>query len=418
MKKNDNMKKQMKQLTTALVMTVLLSGCQVETAPAQNVGLVLGSHEFFPQIDFTMESVEDKIYDACYTYGDVIAVVSDGDPYVAGTYANEKPDQYYDAEKKKLIAKKNTASIIAEMSAMSAKTPEVDTLSAIALCADALNGGEDPEGEAPDGRTMIIIDSGLCTGDSLVDFSSQNLIDTPPETIVDQLVNYHAVPDLENIDVVWIGLGSTCGDQPDLPESYKYKLEELWNSILTAGGANSVKFDSTPMQYMERPSELPSCTIVPVVADMLDVETYPDEIEIPESVKFDETTSVKFRPDESSFIDEAAAASEMEPIAEYLKANPEEVLYVFGMTATVTGGESGVELAKARAEACKQILVEAGAGEDQLICVGLGQAKNPLRVHDTDENGRQIADLAAKNRAVFFVKHDSDLVEILNECVE
>ena len=81
------------------------------------------------------------------------------------------------------------------------------------------------------------------------------------------------------------------------------------------------------------------------------------------------------------------------------------------MTATVTGSDYGKELSMDRAEACKKLLLHNGVKETQLICVGLGQTPNPLRVDDTNEHGIQIEEMARLNRAVFFNKDDSKLVE-------
>ena len=81
------------------------------------------------------------------------------------------------------------------------------------------------------------------------------------------------------------------------------------------------------------------------------------------------------------------------------------------MTATVSGTNYGKELSVARAEACKNLLIKNGVKENQLICIGLGQTPNPLRVNDTDAQGIQIEKMARMNRAVFFVQSDSPLVE-------
>ena len=84
----------------------------------------------------------------------------------------------------------------------------------------------------------------------------------------------------------------------------------------------------------------------------------------------------------------------------------------------MTGGDPGIELAEARANACRQVLLEQRVNEAQIKTVGLGQLDNPLRVHDVDENGKQIQELAQQNRAVVVVKAESDLVDTLLKCVE
>lgn len=95
---------------------------------------------------------------------------------------------------------------------------------------------------------------------------------------------------------------------------------------------------------------------------------------------------------------------QVKPVAAYLSANPDEKVYIFGMTATVYEGDLGISLSKARADACKDILIQQGIPESQLEAEGLGQRANSLRVNDMDTNGVQIEEQAQKNRAVFIVR--------------
>ena len=87
------------------------------------------------------------------------------------------------------------------------------------------------------------------------------------------------------------------------------------------------------------------------------------------------------------------------------------------MTATITVGGSGIELADARANACKDVLKEYGVNDKQITVVGLGQIDNPLRVDDVDANGNQIEELAQKNRAVVMIKAQDPMVGTLLKCI-
>lgn len=409
-------------LAVFICLSVILNGCDsasdktsTETQKAsdspQSVSMVLGVHAYFPAISLNKDSIYSQIYDACYTYGNVSAFIVDGDPYAVCDYNITQPDKRIDSAKRKQLATSNTKQIMTEISTASAKTPEIDTLTAISKSADTLHSAsENAE------LSMIIYDSGLSTT-SLLNFAAQNIIDEPVESIVSQLEEYHALPDLKDINVVWIGVAETCGAQVNLTPSYKYKLQEIWQAILEAGGAASITFDKSPLTTEEYNGELPECTAVPIVIDSLEVADFITEEEIPEVIKWDGNSKINFLGDSAEFVDPEAAKEEMEPIASYLISHPEEVVYIFGMTATVTGGDSGTELGESRANTCRDCLLAEGVNENQVLTVGLGQADNPLRIPDVDENGMQIEELAQKNRAVIFVRKGSELVDTLLLCI-
>lgn len=392
----------------------ILSGCgkinpEKKEIP-QNVSMVLGVHEFFPAISLKTSAAYSKIYDACYSWGSVSSVVVDGKPYVGGNFEVNSPGKRVDAAKKKQLASKNAAQIIAETTVLKAQTPEIDTLAAITLSADALHS----VGEKSD-KSMLVFDSGLSTT-NLLNFAEKNIFEEPVDSIISQLRKKHAIPNLKDIDIVWIGLGQTCGKQTALTPDYKFKLQTIWEEILKAGGASSVKFDTTPLAAEEPTMELPECTTVPIVADSLEISEVITKKEIPEVIKWDGNSSIKYQANKAEFVDEMAAMKELEPVAEYLNANPENTIGIFGMTATVANG-TGIELSNARAEACKELLKRQGVRESQILTVGLGQIQNSLRTNDIDENGCQIEAQAQKNRAVFVVRGDSELINVLLECV-
>lgn len=402
-------------LAVMMCVSALLAGCgasvggnsENNTDLPQCVSMVMGVHEYFPTISLNTDSVYSQIYNACYSYGDVSAFIVDGDPYAVCNYNITAPDKKIDAAKRKQLASNNTKQIMAEMSAASAKTPEIDTLSAIAMSADTLHS---TSGEAE--LSMIVYDSGLSTT-SLLNFAAQNIIDEPVESIVSQLEAYHAIPNLESVHVVWIGLGQTCGEQSNLTADYKYKLQEIWKAILEAGGAGSVTFDKSPLSSEEYQGELPKCSVVPVVTDSLELAAAE---EMPEIVKWDGNSNIQFLGDKAEFVNPDAVMEEIKPVVEYLTENSEKGVYVFGMTATIPGGDLGIKLSEARANACRDVLLAAGVKESQIMTVGLGQVDNPLRTPDVDETGRQIEEAAQKNRAVIFVKQGSRLVDTLMEC--
>ena len=391
------------------IMAFILAGCGTSKKETQMVSLVLGVHKYFPKITLNSESIYNQVYDTCYSYGNCSAVVIDGKPFVAFDYNIEDTEKKIDETKRKQIAKQNTEQIISSITSISAKEPEIDTISAIKLSANTLNSSN-KKGK----KNMIIYDSGLSTK-SILNFSKYNIIDIPVDEIVKELSKEYAIPDLAEIDEIrWVGLGETCGEQEELTDKYKHRLQEIWDAILKKGGAKKVVFEKTPVSNEENDMELPKCSTVPVIEDKINFK----ESKISSITKYSDNTSVKFVADKADFIDEKAAAKELEPIIKYLKDNMEEKIYIFGMTATAPGGDNGIKLSKQRAEKCKSLLVRKGVNKNQLICKGLGQFDNSLRVRDTDENGNLIEKLAIKNRAVVFIKSGHNLVDELLKCAE
>lgn len=401
----------------AFVMSGILTGCssgimginieaKEESMSPQSISLVVSGHKYFPKLSLS-DKLYSRIYNGCYTYGDVSAVVVDGDPFLAFNYTIKAPDVNVDSAKKKQIATGNTDQIMSDLSNLAGKTPEADLLSAIQLSADMLYSTD-----STTEKTMVIYDSGLSTT-GILNFAEQNLIETPAESIVAQLKEIHEIPDLTDVHVLWLGCGEVCGEQQKLSEDYKNKLETIWKEILIEGGASNVVFQPSESSGEEPDKELPDCSTVPVIEKPIVISGKT----MPEITKWDGESSVRFKGDLAEFVDVAAAKKDLRPAAEYLAANPTESVYIFGMTATITGGGSRIELAEARANACKDVMKEYGVNDKQMTVVGLGQIDNPLRVDDVDGNGHQIEELAQKNRAVVMIKAQDPMVGTLLKCI-
>ena len=215
------------------------------------------------------------------TYGNVSLVVADGEPYVAYNFELEKPDKNIDDAKRRQIAKENAQQILTELPKACARTAEYDLLTAISLSADTLQSSQDGME-----HTMIICDSGLSTA-SYLNFLESNLFETPVEAIVSKLEELHAIPELESVDVIWIGLSKTIGAQPSLDSDHKYRLEKLWEAILTAGGAQSITFDKSPVSGEGYSGDLPPSSKVPIESTNPDFISSAAQQEIPDVIKWD-----------------------------------------------------------------------------------------------------------------------------------
>lgn len=365
-----------------------------------SLSIVMGVHKNFPKLSFTAESIQKSIYDACYSYGDVSAFTVEGTPKPHGNYDIEKPDKSITDTKRKQLARQNTNKIINDCSLAAATTEEVDTLAAIKLSADDL------QESSASNRQLIVYDSGLCT-EGLLSQISNDVLSTDPELIVKKLAEVHSLPNLKGINVKWLGLGCVSGKQSEIPNSYKYKLEKLWTTIITASGG-TVEFDKTPI-YGEEAEGLPNVSTVSFVQDSLNID-YSDATAVNAPIKFDEST-IKFVGDSDAFIDDVGAKEALSPIADILVANPTFKIIIAGTTASVGDGYA---LSFKRANACKKILVSMGANDAQIECIGLGSSENCFHVDDLDSNGNLIEEYAKLNRAIYIFAADSDVARIVN----
>ena len=424
------MKKTIVSLVLLLALCFTFAGCRIfpTAEPAEPVAtvIVIGSHSNFPYQD-SLSSLTGSIYESCYTYGTVTIVVADGEPYLADDYTVKKPKANVDNSKRKMLAEENTAAIVKKIFSCTAKTPELDTLSALALAADKLNASDCSV------KKIILDDSGLSTT-GLLNFASSQLIEENPESIVEQLVDRKSLPNLSGVNVEVIGLGQTSGEQTALTPALKAQLTEIWQAILSSSGA-TVTINTTPLKAAtESEQSLPAVSTITVIKDSLTltVPTYVEETSVEETtpteetpvtpietpvtpfieevVRFDET-SVKFKSNTAELADKDKATAALKPIGEILKNNPDLTVYLAGMTAS-TGGD-GKQLSLERAKTVKSLLLDMGAKEKQVSCVGLGRTENFLRVNDLDSDGNLVENKAKLNRAVFLFGSDSETAKKL-----
>lgn len=391
-------------LVIAIALGILstLSGCvdSGKETPV-NLSIVTGIRKNFPKLSFNTETVYNAIYETCYTYGNFSAVSVEGMPTVYCSYDIKEPDKNVDTAKRKQIAKQNTETIIAECSKFSAVTPEVDTLGAVSISAESLNGTPDTEN-----KKMIIYDSFLSTT-SYLNNLTHNFFEADIETTVNKLKEKDAIPDFSGIDVSVVGLGQVCGEQTKLPAEYKAKLQELWQAIFEAGNAKSVYFDPTPLKVVLNEKDLPFVSTVPMPVEELDCigSGY---------ITFNEDT-IKFLPDSCTFANEVAAISALSAVAKELLSNPSVNITIAGTIASVGNG-TGISLSNSRAEAVKRILVsEYGVEEDRISTVGLGKTECFLREDDLNSDGSLNEEAAAKNRAIHIYDSNSETAKNINK---
>lgn len=364
--------------------------------------VVLGIHNNFPGLGTNAQTIYDRTYNVCLNYGEVSYVVVEGEPSQTKTISVQKSDKDISKAKEKELAKRNANSIIQGFASLKALTPEVDTLSSIKLSANILKAS------SLNRKSMLVYDSGLCTAGLLSQLAS-NVLATDPVIVADKLESIHALPDLNGIEVYWVGLGCVSGDQQKIPDSYLYCLETMWTEIIVRSGG-TVTFDSTPVTGKQA-DNLPHVTAVEFPQDSLGLEAGNfSDISV---ISFREDT-IKFVGDKAEFYDPSSAEKALEPVAEYLKANPDKKILIAGTTAKVGTGD-GKELSFQRTQTVMNALIAKGVSSTQIECLGLGCTDNCFRVEDHHADGTINEEMAAQNRAIYIVLADSSTARSLKE---
>lgn len=391
-----------KIFAVALVMIMALCfcvGCNMTNNPEVALAVVVGMHSNSMEIPLNAPSIREAIYNSCYTYGSVSFVSVDGNPKVYYQTNIPEPETGGLTEsKKQSIANGYTEQLLSEIQRAYPEVAEVDTLKAIRQAALTLKGSS----ESAD-KIMVVMDSGLSTVGYL-DFT-KGLLDADVNSIVEALEQAQAIPNLENVTVVWMFNGQTASPQQELSERQKNKLQEIWNAILVAGGAKEVRFTTDIASDISN-NQYPEVSVVDVENCGIEVEREESEsveiiIEKPIETVVLDNMSVQFVGDKAIFVDEKLALSHIKQLAEQLLNYPNNKVYVIGTTAS-GNREYCNQLSVDRAQAVVDALANFGVPKSQLITMGLG-FDDPWHVDDLDSRGRQIEELACQNRKVLIV---------------
>lgn len=397
------MKMTKKICSLLLVLTVLtaavLSGCTgPDTGEQSSLSLVIGAHKYNPKFTVSTE-LSDTIYSVARTFGSVSVTVSSGKPATVANWSLDVERKDVGDAKLRQIAKANTEVIVGEIAQLAADSPEVDTLAAISQAANNLSQVDSPV------KMLVIYDSGLSTTGYL-DFTKPKLILSDVDSIVAQLSDMHAIPDLSGMDVVWYGAGQVRGAQQRPDSDNLYRLKTLWSEILSAGKPASLKFVDAELTADYEDGALPEVSLVDLPSGELELTA-----EEPAPKVFLQLTDEKlgFKPDTAEFSDEGAASEILDKVVEILNGSDGSDVYVIGSTATFGPHDSSITLSEQRAEKVKSELVDRGAGVS-IISAGIGDTPCGLRTDDVDGSGNLIESQAKQNRAVFIISSTSDTI--------
>lgn len=412
--------KKMAVLVLALTMLLALCGCPDKNEESRNgedsvsIAVVSGYRANCPLPPYNSLTVSNAIMDSAVSYGKVTIIVADGMPYAMADFAIAPPERDLSSTKRRDIAKAQTQQIVQTISNAKAQTAEADVLAAINLAARSLSNAE---GE----RVLLVLDSGLATT-GYINFTNNLLRATNTQAIVTYLEETKLLPDLSGIDVLWVGLGDTCGKQQPLTPSNRETLKAIWNDALLAAGAQSVFFsDDLPGSAPTDDEKLPPVSPVMIYGDpgfVIAEEVAAQEEDTPifdEPILVEEEMDdgkVLFLPDTAVLADPDAAMDALKPISEVLIAHPEVRIVLAGTTASAGTKEACERLSCERAGTVRQVLLDLGVGNEQIAGIyGLGY-DNAFHVPDKNPDG-SLNENAPANRAVIILNVDSKYMSLI-----
>lgn len=385
------MKSKMKKMVLPFVMIVIfmVTGCKEGNPPSDtptHTVIVCGSHANTAYTSFlNTEEVKSTVMESTESsFGSVTLIVSDGQPFVAEKFQINESEKNLTNKKKAQIASQQADQILETARQITAVAPEADLLSSLQLADRSLSGVDGK-------KQIIVIDSGLSTAGKVNFFNSKLLEEIGMEKQLYKFLDEEKeLPGLDGVDVLWIGLGDTAGQQEACPAAVRDTLKKVWETVLT--GAKSVTFSSAvPGNEPER--DLPSVSVV----------EYPED-KVFEPVVFDNKT-LMFQADSTELADISAAKAVLLPMVNELKDNRIQIA-VFGTTATVGSNTDCIAFSEARAETVKDIIVEMGLPEEQIAYVkGLGY-NNIFHTDDRLSDGTLDPPKAEKNRSVIVMSID------------
>ena len=367
-----------------------------------STAVVVGVHSNSPVIALNSDSLRDTLYEVCYYHGKVTFVNVDGDPQAFfSTKIPENDTLGLSDHKKNEIANNYLIQLETQLENAQADNPEVDTLEAIRIAAQSLKG---TDGE----KVMLIMDSGLQTT-SYLNFT-KGYLNASPESIVQLLDEKNALVDLQGIDVYWSLLGETSFPQESLSVNQKKELEDIWTAILKASGAKSINFMSD-LPTAEAYEGLPDVSLVDAEEEFIEMTDQSEKEDLSDDVKEKSTeapviarykldsTKLQFVGDKAEFVDVNSAKETIKDIANKLIEHPDAKIFVIGSTASGNDKDFLKLLSSDRADAVKNLMIEMGVNDDQVISFGLAD-EDPWHIDDQDESGYQIETFAAQNRKV------------------
>lgn len=347
----------------------LLAGCSVipskdgaaDNAVATDTALILTQGDGMP----ALTNAEEFLNSVNVTPGGSAGlVVADGKPFALGP---QRFDQVKNNDIQQARADKTARyQLVEAVQGAAATTPETDLISAISLASRMLSAG------TADNKVLIIRHSGVNTAVASLPMQDLDLLNSDPAQLLDQLDAAAMLPQLNGVAVEFYVLGDVAGSQGTLSAQQVQWLKSFWQAFFDRTGA-AVTFHT---DIVSGDALNNGHTVTPLAA-----------AGAPTFVKVS-AEQVAFQPDSTTFLDEAAARAALNGLAEQLKGTSAAHYIVAGSTAQVDNAsrEGAQALSLARAQAVRDVLVEAGVPADRFTCLGLGNEPTSVRSANEPEN--------------------------------
>ena len=358
----------------AVALATGMTACSDSPAPTGGLAIVVGGHQNMPLPALAGKAAEAR-EEALLSQAVLAVVVADGEPFVmegAGTLLARDGNPVVQEQDRD----RNRQAIDDMLAAAEAKTPETDLLAGLGLARRSIDS-------APGEHTVVVVDSGLSTAGALNFAADPKLLDADPDELAQRLAAAGQLPDLSGVRVLFQGLGDTVPPQPALDQRQRTNLIAIWEAIVRAAHAMDVFKEETPLSGSPD-AELPYVTPVPVRRG--------DQCMV-EAIVLDEGV-VAFEADSSEFLDPAAAARVLGPIAQRMLSEDLTVTLT-GTTADVGDADGQRQLSVARAQAVAGLLAALGVSADSMTVAGLGSDFPGYDADDPAANRKVTAELVA-----------------------
>jgi outer membrane protein OmpA-like peptidoglycan-associated protein len=364
-------------LTTSVA--PILSACGDFKPPHQPGGIVfvVGGRNNMPKPTLVKEA-KDILHDSVLSKDRLVIVGVSGSPKVLYT-----EDMKHDCDSTvacNAVVDDYQKQVDGLFAKVKADSEEADPLTAIEIAAKQLASLKT---SGP--RQIVVVDNGVQTTGEL-SLRAPGALSVSPQEVAKHMAKDEKLQRLKGVEVLFTGLGSHYQPQGELSQNNIEKLEKLWGTVLSAGGA-TVTFGAAPLDRSAPTQGLPQ--VSPVSFDEVPIRTEAGCTKIRED-------QVGFVPDQATLLDQQHAREILTPIAQELRDKK--------LTATVIGTTAMPEdppypLSKRRAEVVVGLLVDLGVPGASLTAVGVGTNFAGF-VPDTDSSGQLIPTLAVQNRLV------------------
>ena len=363
--------RKMAALLAGALTAAVLTGCgmfpsQTEQPTATDTVLLMTQGDGMPALNKD-EDVEEFLSCVNTTLGGSASlVITDGNPQVIGPVRFD--EEKANSVQQEKTDKKKSAEVAEMLKSAAASTPETDLISALSLAARLAASG------TAEDKQIVIRHSGVNTADSLP-MQELDLVSSDITDLIDQLDAEALIPDLQGVKIHFFGLGYVAGSQQALSKKQVKWLQSFWQSFFERSGAE-VTFHA---DIVSGNALTNGHSVTPVTPA--------------EGVNFVKFSSkkVEFKPDSDDFLDEETARSAIAEVAAQMKEGSAHYI-IAGSTAKVDNPtqDGPARLSLLRAQAVRQVLVDAGVDAERLTCVGLGNEVTSVRDMQAEANNRAV----------------------------